>query len=130
MKTFEVDVNINGKITFEVQAHNKKAAQAKVDELLGNTALKEALEKYQNNITLNSKVRDNRDLERQKGDYKMPYQKRIPPVKVELSIEKFNLLVEMLTRYTQMSNERVAQLATKMKDKLLRYSIPRTEEEQ
>ena len=60
----------------------------------------------------------------------MPYQKRIPPVKVELSIEKFNLLVEMLTRYTQMSNERVAQLATKMKDKLLRYSIPRTEEEQ
>ena len=35
----------------------------------------------------------------------MPYQKRIPPVKVELSIEKFNLLVEM-------------------------YSIPRTEEEQ
>ena len=58
----------------------------------------------------------------------MPYQKRIPPVKVELSIEKFNLLVEMLTRYTQMSDERVAQLATKMKDKLLRYSIPRTEE--
>ena len=57
----------------------------------------------------------------------MPYQKRIPPVKVELSIEKFNLLVEMLT---QMSDERVAQLATKMKDKLLRYSIPRTEEEQ
>ena len=42
----------------------------------------------------------------------MPYQKRIPPVKVELSIEKFNLLVEMLTRYTQMSDERVAQLAT------------------
>ena len=64
MKTFEVDVNINGKITFEVQAHNRKEAQAKVDELLGNTALKEALEKYQNNITLNSKVRDNRDLER------------------------------------------------------------------
>ena len=60
----------------------------------------------------------------------MPYQKRIPPVKVELSIEKFNLLVEMLTRYTEMSDERVAQLATKMKDKLLRYSIPRTEEEQ
>ena len=52
------------KITFEVQAHNKKEAQAKVDELLGNTALKEVLEKYQNNITLNSKVRDNRDLER------------------------------------------------------------------
>ena len=35
----------------------------------------------------------------------MSYQKRIPPVKVELSIEKFNLLVEMLTRYTQMSDD-------------------------
>lgn len=58
----------------------------------------------------------------------MSYQKRIPPVKVELNIEKFNLLLEMLTRYTQMSNERVAQLAAKMKDKLLRYSIPRVDE--
>ena len=29
----------------------------------------------------------------------MPYQKRIPPVKVELSIEKFNLLVEMGIKY-------------------------------
>ena len=42
----------------------KRKHKAKVDELLGNTALKEVLEKYQNNITLNSKVRDNRDLER------------------------------------------------------------------
>ena len=64
MKTFEVDVNINGKITFEVQPHNKKEAQSKVDELLANTALKEALEKYQNNISLVSKVKENRDLER------------------------------------------------------------------
>ena len=43
----------------------------------------------------------------------MPYQKRIPPVKVELSIEKFNLLVEMLTRYTQMSDERLYNLQQK-----------------
>lgn len=64
MKTFEVDVNINGKITFEVQAKNQKEAKSKVEELLGNTTLKEALEKYQNNITLNSKVKSNRDLER------------------------------------------------------------------
>ena len=35
----------------------------------------------------------------------MPYQKRIPPVKVDLSIEKFNYLVEMLTRYTTSDNE-------------------------
>ena len=42
-ENIEVDVNINGKITFEVQAHNKKEAQAKVDELLGNTALKRSV---------------------------------------------------------------------------------------
>lgn len=60
----------------------------------------------------------------------MPYQKRIPPIKVELSIEKFNYLIEMLTRYEQEENERIKSLATKLKDKLLRYSIPRKDEEQ
>lgn len=60
----------------------------------------------------------------------MPYQKRIPPVKVELSIENFNFLVEMLTRYTTMENEKMKELATKLKEKLMRYCIPRTTEEQ
>lgn len=31
MKKFEIDVDINGTITFEVEAKNKKEAQAKVD---------------------------------------------------------------------------------------------------
>ena len=60
----------------------------------------------------------------------MPYQRRIPPVKVDLSIEKFNYLVELLTRYAITDNERIKELATKLKEKLLRYSIPRTTEEQ
>ncbi len=60
----------------------------------------------------------------------MPYQKRIPPVKVDLSIERFNCLVEILTRYETTDNEQIKELATKLKDKLLRYSIPRTTEEQ
>lgn len=60
----------------------------------------------------------------------MTYPKRIPPVKVELTIEKFNYLIEMLTRYEQEENERIKSLATKLKDKLLRYSIPRKDEEQ
>ena len=42
MKKFDVDVDINGRITFEVEARNKNEAKAKVDELLQNTALKEA----------------------------------------------------------------------------------------
>jgi len=52
MKKFDIDVDINGRITFEVEARNKNEAKAKVDELLQNTALKEALEKYQNNVSL------------------------------------------------------------------------------
>lgn len=59
----------------------------------------------------------------------MPYQKRIPPVKVELTIEKFNYLVEMLNRYTSDENERIKSLSTKLKEKLLRYSIPRESED-
>ncbi len=64
MKKFDIDVDINGRITFEVEARNKNEAKAKVDELLQNTALKEALEKYQNNISLEMKVRADRSLER------------------------------------------------------------------
>lgn len=59
----------------------------------------------------------------------MPYQKRIPPVKVELTIEKFNYVIEMLTRYASDENERIKTLSTKLKEKLLRYSIPRETEE-
>lgn len=64
MKKFDIDVDINGRITFEVEARNKNEAKAKVDELLQNTALKEALEKYQNNVNLEMKVRADRSLER------------------------------------------------------------------
>ena len=64
MKKFDIDVDINGRMTFEVEARNKNEAKAKVDELLQNTALKEALEKYQNNISLEMRVRADRSLER------------------------------------------------------------------
>lgn len=60
----------------------------------------------------------------------MSYQKRIPPIKVDLSIEKFNYLIEILTRYTTTDNELMKKLATKLKEKLLKYSISRTNDEQ
>jgi phospholipase/lecithinase/hemolysin len=53
MKKFEIDVDINGTITFEVEAKNKKEAQAKVDDILSNTSVKEAIKSYRNNIVLN-----------------------------------------------------------------------------
>ena len=50
MKKFEIDVDINGTITFEVEAKNKQEAKAKVDDILSNTSVKEALANYRNNI--------------------------------------------------------------------------------
>ena len=58
MKKFEINVDINGTITFEVQAKNRKDAQKQVDYILSNDSVKEALEKYRNNITLNNRVKE------------------------------------------------------------------------
>ena len=58
MKKFEINVDINGTITFEVQAKNRKDAQKQVDNILSNDSVKEALEKYRNNITLNNRVKE------------------------------------------------------------------------
>lgn len=57
MKKFEIDVDINGTITFEVEAKNRKEAQAKVDDILKNTSVKEAIGQYRNNIVLNQRVK-------------------------------------------------------------------------
>lgn len=64
MKKFEIDVDINGTITFEVETKNKDEAQAKVDEILSNVTVKEALEQYRNNVVLNQKVKQDKDRER------------------------------------------------------------------
>lgn len=64
MKKFDIDVDINGTITFEVEAKNKKEAQSKVDDILSNTSVKEALENYRNNVVLNQRIKQDKDKER------------------------------------------------------------------
>lgn len=64
MKKFEINVDINGTFTFEVQAKNKQDAQRQVDELLGDVSVKEALEKYRNNVVLTQKVKQEKVQER------------------------------------------------------------------
>lgn len=59
----------------------------------------------------------------------MPYSKRIPPIKIKLSIYEFNVLVEMLTNMIDYENESISKKSEKMKDKLLRYSVPIIENE-
>lgn len=58
----------------------------------------------------------------------MAYSKRIPPIKIKLNVDEFNKLVEVLNNMIDYENERIAQKSSKMKDKLLRYSVPITEE--
>lgn len=59
----------------------------------------------------------------------MAYSKRIPPIKIKLKVNEFNKLVEVLNNMIDYENERIAQKSSKMKDKLLRYSVPITEED-
>ena len=59
----------------------------------------------------------------------MPYSRRIPPIKIKLTVNNFNKLVEVLNNMIDYENERIAQKSSKMKDKLLRYSVPITEED-
>lgn len=58
----------------------------------------------------------------------MAYSKRIPPIKIKLSINEFNILVETLTNMMDCGNESISKKSEKMKDKLLRYSVPIIEE--
>lgn len=58
----------------------------------------------------------------------MAYSKRIPPIKIKLNVIEFNKLVEVLNNMIDYEDENISKKSSKMKDKLLRYSVPITEE--
>ena len=64
MKKFEINVDINGTFTFEVEAKNRKEAERKVDDILSDVSVKGALEKYRNNVVLNQRVKQKDVMER------------------------------------------------------------------
>lgn len=64
MKKFEINVDINGTFTFEVEAKNRKEAERKVYDILSDVSVKEALEKYRNNVVLNQRVKQKDVMER------------------------------------------------------------------
>ena len=59
----------------------------------------------------------------------MAYQKRIPPIKIRLNTDDFNKLVEIVNIQTENENEIIKNNASRLKDKLLRYSIPFTNDD-
>ena len=60
----------------------------------------------------------------------MNYQKQLPKIKVVLDIESFNQLVELLSRYEEYDGERVANKCTRLKEKIMKYSVPHEDDEQ
>ena len=56
----------------------------------------------------------------------MAYSKRIPPIKLILTIKEYNNLIGVLTKNIEESqNNIINDLANLTKEKLLKYSIPR-----
>lgn len=59
----------------------------------------------------------------------MAYSKRIPPIKLVLTVKEYNTLIGVLTSNISAQNEFVENdVAILTKEKLLKYSIPRDEE--
>lgn len=60
MKTFKIDVELDGIITFEVEARNIYQARKKLDEVFEKSTLKDV-------ILQNKKLRVNQKIKEQKG---------------------------------------------------------------
>ncbi len=57
----------------------------------------------------------------------MAFQTKRPPIQMELSKNTFNKLVELLN-YNALNNSQIGAEANTLKEKLLKYSIPKEEE--
>lgn len=59
----------------------------------------------------------------------MAYTKRIPPIKLVLTVNEYNILIGVLSNNIEMIEiDELKELAIITKEKLLKYSIPREEE--
>ena len=70
-------------------------------------------------------------LKDKEGGYEMAYQSRTPSVKLTLENEWFNQLVSILNANYNigLEDENFSQIAEKLKNKLLTYSVPRTNDD-
>lgn len=60
----------------------------------------------------------------------MAYSKKIPPIKLVLTIQEYNNLIGVLTNnINELEDLEVKELACMTKEKLLKYSIPRRKED-
>ena len=63
MKNYDIEVNINGSITFNVLAEDRKQAQEMVDDLLENSTFREMLEQGNFKVSYNRVKEKNKSYE-------------------------------------------------------------------
>ena len=59
----------------------------------------------------------------------MAYSTKIPSIKVKASVDKFNRLVEILNIQSVNSDDYISNKSTKLKNKLLKFSVPKEDDE-
>lgn len=63
LKNYKVNVELNGMITFEVKAESYEKAQEQVDDLLGNTSVKEAIAEWNETMKSSTRITPYNNLE-------------------------------------------------------------------
>lgn len=65
MSTYKIKAELNGFMYFDVKATSKDEAKKMVEELLSDTSVSQALEKYIDTLKLNVEIKEqNKNLER------------------------------------------------------------------
>lgn len=54
----------------------------------------------------------------------MAFMQKTPPIRLFVSVEQFNLLMELISLQTTLEDERLKDRAVKLKEKILKYSVP------
>lgn len=60
----------------------------------------------------------------------MSYQKRIPPIRLFIDKDQFNKIIQILSTKNESLSEELKSKSLKLKEKLLRYSIPRNDDKE
>ena len=63
MKKYNVEVELNGIINFEVEAIDYEDAQRKVDDLLSATSVREAIKEWNETMKYSSHISDYEEME-------------------------------------------------------------------
>lgn len=56
------------------------------------------------------------------------YPSRVPPIKIRLNTDLYNMLIQVLRNNEKIGEEKFKLTATKLKEKLLTFSVPRENE--